>query len=190
MSLKIFLRSQRIAWPSFVASFITAALFIPTAEFLRAFTSLTIEIIPLTNLIGFLGQFFFLLLVSKYNSKVVPETARCCRCSDFSNWSAFCGIALFTLALEIIDGWNSQLMTFIVATLDATALAAQSIIFNINGNIWIFTAFGISTSLSILVGNAMGNGQVQLAKKLSREMLCIFFVFSVCAMLVFIMFAQ
>lgn len=81
-------------------------------------------------------------------------------------------------------------MNIIAATLDSTVLAAQSIIFNINGNIWIFTAFGISTSLSILVGNAMGAGKINLAKKLSREMLLIFLTFSVFVMFMFILFAR
>ena len=81
-------------------------------------------------------------------------------------------------------------MNIIAATLGSTVLAAQSILFNINMSVWTFTAFGISTSLSIQIGNAMGAGKISLAKQLGREMLLIFLAFAGFVILVLILFAR
>ena len=64
-------------------------------------------------------------------------------------------------------------MTLIVATFDPIELAAQSIIANLCVVYWIFTAFGTATSLSIIIGNAMGMKKVALAKKVMLDMLII-----------------
>ena len=73
-----------------------------------------------------------------------------------------------TLALEIVEGWNGELMNLIIATIGSGTLAAQNIVFNIATIFWIFTAFGVSQSLAIFVGNAMGGHHVNLAKKISK----------------------
>ena len=73
----------------------------------------------------------------------------------------------------MVEGWNFELVTLIVATFDPIQLAAQNIVMNLCGFYWIFTAFGTATSLSIIIGNAMGMKMVSLAKIVMRDMLII-----------------
>ena len=65
------------------------------------------------------------------------------------------------------------MVTLVVATFDPISLAAQNIVGNLCGIYWIFAAFGIATSLSIIIGNAMGMKKVALAKKVMRDLLLI-----------------
>ena len=64
-------------------------------------------------------------------------------------------------------------MTLVVATFDPIQLAAQNIISNLCNIYLLFTVFGISTSLSIVIGNAMGMKKVGLAKKVMRDLFLI-----------------
>ena len=70
--------------------------------------------------------------------------------------------------IEIIEGYNYELVTIIIAAISQTALAAQNITMNIAGIFWLFSSFGTATSLSIVIGNAMGMGKVKLAKRVAR----------------------
>ncbi len=92
---------------------------------------------------------------------------------------------MLTMVLEVVDGWNSEIMNLVIATLSSTTLSAQNIVYNINGNIWVLTAFGFSTSLSILIGNAMGMRKIHLAKTIAKDMLLAFLIISLVAMLIF-----
>ena len=73
----------------------------------------------------------------------------------------------------MVEGWNFELVTLIVATFNPIQLAAQNIVGNLSSIYFIFTAFGTATSLSIIIGNAMGMKMVSLAKIVMREMLVI-----------------
>ena len=84
------------------------------------------------------------------------------------HWGEFCKLAIPSVLIEIIEGYNFELVTLIVAAISQTALAAQNITGNISGIFWIFTAFGVATSLSIVIGNAMGMGKVTLAKRVAK----------------------
>ena len=51
-NLKLFLRSQRIAWPSFAGSLLSFSVYLPVVKVLLYATSLKIEAIALANLIA------------------------------------------------------------------------------------------------------------------------------------------
>ncbi len=81
-------------------------------------------------------------------------------------------------------------MNLVIATISSSTLAAQNILMSIVGSVWIFTVFGVSTSLAIFVGNMMGMGRVWLAKRISIEMFIIFVVFSMLLMVLLWMFPE
>ena len=78
----------------------------------------------------------------------------------------------------MIEGWDFEIVTLVVATFGPIQLAAQNIVMNLAMIYWMIIAFGISTSLSIVIGNAMGMKMVSLAKTVMKELLLILIVAS------------
>ena len=124
-------------------------------------------VIPLGNFVGMLAQLVFLLSVVLCCRPHHPRTFHCPRRQDFIHWRTFCGIAVLTVALEVVEGWNGEIMNLVLATLDPVILAANNILFSVVANAWIFTAFGVCTALAIFVGNAIGAKDVRLARRFS-----------------------
>ena len=75
--------------------------------------------------------------------------------------------------LMIVEGWSFEISTVVIGLLGSVDVAAQGIIANIAGILWISCGFGTSMATAAIVGNAMGMKKVGLAKKVSYEMIII-----------------
>lgn len=154
-------------------------------EYLLRVNGPAMWIFPFTFIMANLMQFLFLIAIVLGCSLHTEGTLRCLRWSDLHNWGPFVYIALITLAIEIIEGYNAEIMSLIIATISSTTLAAQNLLFCIQVNLYFFIAFGVSTTVAIFVGNFVGMKEVHLARKIAWEVGVIFFFISLLAVTVF-----
>ena len=165
--LKIQLRAQRIVWPSIVGSMVMIGSFFTIMSIFSSIYGTSLLLIAWAAVTGYILQYIFLLVLFPCGVGEV-RARRWCVAADMRHWGEFCKLAIPSVLIEIIEGYNFELVTLIVAAISQTALAAQNITGNISGIFWIFTAFGVATSLSIVIGNAMGMGKVTLAKRVAK----------------------
>ena len=138
-----------------------------SAETFLYFEYRDFTLIAYSNLIAMLAQFFYLFSVVSCCKPYQLGSIRCFRRNDFSRWSAFCGTSFSNIAMNIVGGWNAEIISLVMATLGSLTLASNNIIFSILANAWVFTALGVSVALAIFVGNAIGAHDISLARKIS-----------------------
>lgn len=133
--------------------------------------------IGMSNAISSLVLFLILYFILRCTSLPHPETYRALKCSDLRNWRIFCKIAVPSFLLMIVEGWSFEISTLVIGLLGSVNLAAQGIVANIAGILWISCGFGTSMATAAIVGNAMGMKKVGLAKIVSYEMIIIGLLF-------------
>ena len=74
-------------------------------EGLIAIFGLSYRIIAIVNTCAFSVQFCFLLILIMCGPGE-PKAKRCLRGSDLKNWGEYCKIAIPSLLLEVVEGWN------------------------------------------------------------------------------------
>ena len=91
--MKLYLRVQRIAWPSLVGSLVCLLAYIACIEILRASYGESFYVIAIANTAAFFTELAFLVGTIQCGSGE-PRTRRCLRKSDLAHWSEYCKIAI------------------------------------------------------------------------------------------------
>lgn len=166
-------RSQGLVWPHFVSSTLTFIVQFLYLALTATYGTINIAEIGMANAVSGLVNFLFLYAVLAFTKFVHPKTYRCLQWSDLKNWSIFCKTAVPSFMLMVVEGWSFEITTLVVGLLGSVNLAAQGIVSNIAGILWISCGFGTSMAVAALVGNSMGMKKVKLARKISLEMIFI-----------------
>ena len=88
-----------------VGSIICLSFYFILIETLISIYGLSFKIIAIVNTCSYSLQFCF-LLTTILCGLGEPKARRCIRGSDLRHWGEYCKIAIPSVLLEIIEGWN------------------------------------------------------------------------------------
>uniref|UniRef100_A0A8D0GXG9 Multidrug and toxin extrusion protein n=1 Tax=Sphenodon punctatus TaxID=8508 RepID=A0A8D0GXG9_SPHPU len=109
----------------------------------------------------------FLYIVGK---KLHVETWGGWSSECLQEWDTFTSLAVPSMLMICIEWWAYEIGSFLIG--DVEDLSAQSIIYEVSVFSYM-VPFGFSAAASVLVGNALGSGNVEAAKRASVvAMLC------------------
>uniref|UniRef100_A0A8C3NKJ2 Multidrug and toxin extrusion protein n=1 Tax=Geospiza parvula TaxID=87175 RepID=A0A8C3NKJ2_GEOPR len=98
-------------------------------------------------------------------------------------WDSFTSLAIPSMLMMCIEWWTYEIGSFLIGLLSVVELSAQSIIYEVSVVAFMVRIpLGLGTAASVQVGNALGAGNVEMAKRSSHtSLLCALFsgVFSV-----------
>nr|XP_060613619.1 multidrug and toxin extrusion protein 2-like [Anolis sagrei ordinatus] len=96
-------------------------------------------------------------------------------------WDVFMSLAVPSMLMTCIEWWTFEIGSFLIGLLSVLQLSAQSIIYEV-ATVAYMIPFGISSAVSVQVGNALGAGNIEEARKSSVvAIICAaFFVFLMC----------
>ncbi|KAL8199051.1 UNVERIFIED_CONTAM: hypothetical protein K2H54_032936, partial [Gekko kuhli] len=81
-------------------------------------------------------------------------------------WDEFTALAVPSMLMICLAWWTFEIGSFLIGLLSVVDLSAQSIIYEVSTVVYMIP-FGIGTSASVLVGNALGAGNEEEAKRTS-----------------------
>ncbi|XP_064021984.1 multidrug and toxin extrusion protein 1-like isoform X3 [Pogoniulus pusillus] len=87
-------------------------------------------------------------------------------------WDSFTALAIPSMLMMCIEWWTYEIGSFLIGLLSVVELSAQSIIYEVSV-VAFMIPLGLGTAASVQVGNALGAGDVETAKKSSStSLLC------------------
>ncbi|KAJ7308816.1 hypothetical protein JRQ81_008084 [Phrynocephalus forsythii] len=96
-------------------------------------------------------------------------------------WDIFMSLAVPSMLMTCIEWWTFEIGSFLIGLLSVLDLSAQSIIYEVATVVYMIP-FGISAAVSVQVGNALGAGNAEEARKSSVVAIlctvCFFFLMS------------
>ncbi|XP_030078256.1 multidrug and toxin extrusion protein 2 [Microcaecilia unicolor] len=79
-------------------------------------------------------------------------------------WGSYIGLAVPSMLMLCIEWWTYEIGTFLTGLISVVELGAQSVIYQVVGMIYM-VPYGFSIAASVRVGNALGAGDIEQAKK-------------------------
>ncbi|XP_040473701.1 multidrug and toxin extrusion protein 1-like [Falco naumanni] len=87
-------------------------------------------------------------------------------------WDSFISLAIPSMLMICIEWWTYEIGSFLIGLLSVIELSAQSIIYEVSV-VAFMIPLGLSTAASVQVGNALGAGDTEMAKRSSStSLLC------------------
>ncbi|NXY49441.1 S47A1 protein, partial [Ceuthmochares aereus] len=87
-------------------------------------------------------------------------------------WDSFISLAIPSMLMICIEWWTYEIGSFLIGLLSVVELSAQSIIYEVSV-VAFMIPLGLGTAASVQVGNALGAGDVETAKRSSStSLLC------------------
>ncbi|XP_051491641.1 multidrug and toxin extrusion protein 1-like isoform X1 [Apus apus] len=87
-------------------------------------------------------------------------------------WDSFISLAIPSMLMMCIEWWTYEIGSFLIGLLSVVELSAQSIIYEVSV-VAFMIPLGLGTAASVQVGNALGAGDVETAKRSSStSLLC------------------
>uniref|UniRef100_A0A452H6H0 Uncharacterized protein n=1 Tax=Gopherus agassizii TaxID=38772 RepID=A0A452H6H0_9SAUR len=87
-------------------------------------------------------------------------------------WDTFITLAVPSMLMICIEWWTYEIGSFLIGLLSVVELSAQSIIYEVS-TVSYMIHYGLSIAVSVQVGNALGAGNLEEAKRSSiTSMLC------------------
>ncbi|NWH77071.1 S47A1 protein, partial [Piaya cayana] len=87
-------------------------------------------------------------------------------------WDSFINLAIPSMLMICIEWWTYEIGSFLIGLLSVVELSAQSIIYEVSV-VAFMIPLGLGTAASVQVGNALGAGDVETAKRSSStSLLC------------------
>ncbi|XP_073427714.1 multidrug and toxin extrusion protein 1-like [Dendrobates tinctorius] len=80
------------------------------------------------------------------------------------DWNSFVALAVPSMLMVCIEWWTYEIGSFLVGLISVVELGAQSVIYQVV-TIAYMIPFGIGMATSVRVGNALGAGNIEQAKK-------------------------
>ncbi|XP_062363096.1 multidrug and toxin extrusion protein 1-like [Cinclus cinclus] len=93
-------------------------------------------------------------------------------------WDSFTSLAIPSMLMMCIEWWTYEIGSFLIGLLSVVELSVQSIIYEVSV-VAFMIPLGLGTAASVQVGNALGAGDVEAAKRSSSTSLICTGVFSV-----------
>ncbi|NXQ54694.1 S47A1 protein, partial [Anthoscopus minutus] len=93
-------------------------------------------------------------------------------------WDSFTSLAIPSMLMMCIEWWTYEIGSFLIGLLSVVELSVQSIIYEVSV-VAFMIPLGLGTAASVQVGNALGAGDVEAAKRSSSVSLICTGVFSV-----------
>ncbi|XP_044285790.1 multidrug and toxin extrusion protein 1-like [Varanus komodoensis] len=81
-------------------------------------------------------------------------------------WNVFMALAVPSMLMTCIEWWTFEIGSFLIGLLGVTELSAQSVIYEVATVVYMIP-YGISTAVSVQVGNALGANNTEAARKSS-----------------------
>ncbi|XP_039576619.1 multidrug and toxin extrusion protein 1-like [Passer montanus] len=81
-------------------------------------------------------------------------------------WDSFTSLAIPSMLMMCIEWWTYEIGSFLIGLLSVVELSVQSIIYEVSVVAFMFP-LGLGTAASVQVGNALGAGNVEMAKRSS-----------------------
>ncbi|KFP89066.1 Multidrug and toxin extrusion protein 2, partial [Apaloderma vittatum] len=85
-------------------------------------------------------------------------------------WDSFISLAIPSMLMMCIEWWTYEIGSFLIGLLSVVELSAQSIIYEVSV-VAFMIPLGLSTAASVQVGNALGAGDAETAKRSSNTSL-------------------
>uniref|UniRef100_A0A672UIJ8 Solute carrier family 47 member 2 n=1 Tax=Strigops habroptila TaxID=2489341 RepID=A0A672UIJ8_STRHB len=82
-------------------------------------------------------------------------------------WDSFTSLAIPSMLMMCIEWWTYEIGSFLIGLLSVIELSAQSIIYEVS----VVIPLGLATAASVQVGNALGAGDIETAKRSSSTSL-------------------
>ncbi|NXO88484.1 S47A1 protein, partial [Certhia brachydactyla] len=99
-------------------------------------------------------------------------------CECLLEWDSFTSLAIPSMLMMCIEWWTYEIGSFLIGLLSVVELSVQSIIYEVSV-VAFMIPLGLGTGASVQVGNALGAGNVEAAKRSSSTSLICTGVFSV-----------
>ncbi|NXA63872.1 S47A1 protein, partial [Mohoua ochrocephala] len=93
-------------------------------------------------------------------------------------WDSFTSLAIPSMLMMCIEWWTYEIGSFLIGLLSVIELSVQSIIYEVSV-VAFMIPLGLGTAASVQVGNALGAGDVEAAKRSSTTSLILTGVFCV-----------
>ncbi|NXO40770.1 S47A1 protein, partial [Locustella ochotensis] len=93
-------------------------------------------------------------------------------------WDSFTSLAIPSMLMMCIEWWTYEIGSFLIGLLSVVELSVQSIIYEVSV-VAFMIPLGLGTAASVQVGNALGAGNIEAAKRSSNTSLICTGVFSV-----------
>uniref|UniRef100_A0A8B9QCM4 Multidrug and toxin extrusion protein n=1 Tax=Apteryx owenii TaxID=8824 RepID=A0A8B9QCM4_APTOW len=111
--------------------------------------------------------FLFLYIVGK---KLHVETWGGWSRECLLDWDSFTSLAVPSMLMMCIEWWTYEIGSFLIGLLSVVELSAQSIIYEVSVVAYMIP-LGLGTAASVQVGNALGAGDMETAKRSSSTCL-------------------
>ncbi|KAM6465049.1 multidrug and toxin extrusion protein 1-like [Liasis olivaceus] len=160
-----YLQNQRIIWPEVFCG-IAANIVNVLANYIFLYQfHMGVRGSAWANTIAQYSQAITLFLYIKWK-KLYVETWGGWSMECLQEWGLFMSLAIPSMLMTCIEWWTFEIGSFMIGLLSVLDLSAQSIIYEI-ATVAYMIPFGIGTSVSVRVGNALGAGKVEEARKSS-----------------------
>ncbi|NWW03388.1 S47A1 protein, partial [Oreocharis arfaki] len=93
-------------------------------------------------------------------------------------WNSFTSLAIPSMLMMCIEWWTYEIGSFLIGLLSVIELSVQSIIYEVSV-VAFMIPLGLGTAASVQVGNALGAGDVEAAKRSSTTSMIVTGVFSI-----------
>uniref|UniRef100_A0A8D0B5E1 Multidrug and toxin extrusion protein n=1 Tax=Salvator merianae TaxID=96440 RepID=A0A8D0B5E1_SALMN len=166
-----YLQNQKIIWPEVFCG-IAGNIVNVTANYIFIYQlHMGVRGSAWANTISQYFQVIILFLYIKWK-KLHAKTWGGWTTECLQEWDIFMGLAIPSMLMICIEWWTFEIGSFLIGLLSVMELSAQSIIYEVT-TVCYMIPYGISNAVSILVGNALGAGNEEVAKRSSAvAMLC------------------
>ncbi|XP_057271727.1 multidrug and toxin extrusion protein 1-like isoform X1 [Pezoporus wallicus] len=164
-----YLQNQMIMWPLVLSGFIGNIVnVIANCIFLYVF-HLGITGSAWANTMAQYSQaiFLFLYIIGR---KLHVKTWGGWSSECLLEWDSFTSLAIPSMLMMCIEWWTYEIGSFLIGLLSVIELSAQSIIYEVSV-VAFMIPLGLGTATSVQVGNALGAGDIDTAKRSSTTSL-------------------
>ncbi|XP_067421909.1 multidrug and toxin extrusion protein 1-like isoform X2 [Emydura macquarii macquarii] len=164
-----YLQNQRIIWPE-VLSGVAGNVINAIANYVFLYVlDFGVMGSALANTIAQYAQaiFLFLIIVAK---KLHVKTWGGWSSECLQEWDTFVALAVPSMLMICIEWWTYEIGSFLIGLLSVVELSAQSIIYEV-ATVTYMIHYGFSVAVSVQVGNALGAGNIEEAKRSSTTSL-------------------
>ncbi|XP_070591515.1 multidrug and toxin extrusion protein 1-like [Erythrolamprus reginae] len=160
-----YLQNQKIIWPEVFCG-IAANIINVLANYIFLYQfDMGVKGSAWANTISQYAQAITLFLYIKWK-KLHVETWGGWSMDCLQEWGLFMSLAIPSMLMICIEWWTFEIGSFLIGLLSVLDLSAQSVIYEI-ATVAYMIPFGIGASTSVRVGNALGAGKAEEARKTS-----------------------
>ncbi|NXG35863.1 S47A2 protein, partial [Dromaius novaehollandiae] len=164
-----YLQNQMIMWPQVLSGILGNAVNVIANCIFLYVLGLGIVGSAWANTVAQYSQtiFLFLYIVGK---KLHVETWGGWSRECLLDWDSFTSLAIPSMLMICIEWWTYEIGSFLIGLLSVVELSAQSVIYEVSV-VAFMIPLGLGTAASVQVGNALGAGDVETAKRSSSTCL-------------------